>query len=651
MTRLLATICLAALLTPAALASDVDVTSNISASTLWTADNTYCLQGEIYVLPGATLTIEAGTVISSTSSGSLAVARGAQIFALGERGAPIVFTSPADVATWTSGDPRTGSWRPSAAEWGGLVLMGAAHVSEDEIPTNTAVPSPGNYANMAGLAPPPGSTLARYGAGDDDDDCGVLRYVSLRYGGGVLGLGNELNGLSLGGVGRGTDIHHVEVMNNLDDGIEVWGGTVNLKYFSIWNVGDDSLDIDQGWRGKAQFGLIVQGYSLDAPQGSGVGDNAIELDGAEASSWQPVTTAALYNLTVIGQPLSGDGHLAWRDGARAQFRSSIFMDGGGSLVRLDPGSSPGTGYGDPGAVPPVPGLTWAEVWTTPHSALPIPNAPAGQAAFYRAQVDGQLAEITGSVFYRNLASNAYSEAAARGVLDAANDNELVASPIANPLMAVTRSNPVLVGGGLQQWPLVHLDPRPVGAALRPGRRTPIDGFFSVAPYRGAFRPDTTNTWLAGWTASEAFGFTPSTSVGVNFCEAATNSAGVASEMRASGSALVSAGSLELEVIDVPPNEFGIFLVSDSGGLVPGFGGTSNGDLCLGGTPGLFNGPGQVQSSGPSGRMTLAVPLQSIPHGGAQTAVQPGDTWYFQAWHRDRVGLGSNLSNAVFLTFE
>ena len=82
-----------------------------------------------------------------------------------------------------------------------------------------------------------------------------------------MGLGNELNGLSLGAIGRETDIEYVEIMNNVDDGIEIWGGAVNLKYFSVWNVGDDSFDVDQGWRGKAQFGLIVQGYSLDASQG------------------------------------------------------------------------------------------------------------------------------------------------------------------------------------------------------------------------------------------------------------------------------------------------------------------------------------------------------------------------------------------------
>lgn len=653
MTYRLAAAILVSVPVPSAFAADIDVTSNIAVSTTWTAGNTYRLQGEIYVLPGATLTIEGGTVISSPVGGALGVARGAQIFALGEAGAPIIFTSPQDAATWTAGDPQTGEWRASAAEWGSLILMGAAYVSEDEIPTNTAVPSSSNYAEMEGLSPPTGSTLGQYGGGNDDDDSGVLRYVSLRYGGSLTGLGNEQNGLSLGGVGRGTDIHHVEIMNNLDDGIEVWGGTVNLKYFSIWNVGDDSLDVDQGWRGKAQFGLIVQGYSLDAGQGSGVGDNAIELDGAESSSWQPITTAALYNLTVIGQPLSGDGLIAWRDGARAQFRNSIFMDGGERIVRLDPGTSPTAGYGDPSASPPVPGLTWGEVWSTAASALPLPNAPAGQGAFYRAQVDGQLAEITGSIFYRNLSSNAYTEAIARGVLDPANDNVVIAgaSPAGSPIVGVTRSASVHAVGGLLQVPVVGLDPRPVAEALLAGRPTPIDGFFSRAPYRGAFRPDATNTWLAGWTASEAFGFTPGTSVGVNYCEAASHSFGVPAEIRASGSRLVAAGSIELEAFDLPPGAFSVFLVSNAEGFVPGFGGTSNGNLCLGGIPGLFAGPGQIQSSGAAGAVSLDVPLQQLPQAGGPVAVQPGDTWSFQAWFRDSAGLGSNLSNAVSVTFE
>ena len=115
----------------------------------------------------------------------------------------------------------------------------------------------------------------------------------------------------------------------------IWGGTVNLKYVNIWNIGDDSFDIDQGWRGKAQDIFIVQGYSADASQGSGVGDNCFETDGAEDSDWQPVTTAAIYNATVIGQPVDGDHGTAWRDGCRMQYRNCIFMDLGHKLIQFD----------------------------------------------------------------------------------------------------------------------------------------------------------------------------------------------------------------------------------------------------------------------------------------------------------------------------
>ena len=263
--------------------SVVPVSSDISTSTTWTANNVYKLENQIYVLPGATLTIQAGTVIASTTNlgGSLAVCKGAQIFAQGTEKNPIVFTSQADVATWTAGNPKTGTWRAAANEWGNLTIMGSAYISENVITANTASPNAANVAPMEGLvAGFPGDTKVLYGGGNDDDDSGSLSYVSFRYGGKVIGLNNELNGLSLGGIGRATEINHVEIMNNVDDGIEIWGGTVNLKHFSIWNVGDDSLDIDQGYRGKIQHGLIVQGYSVGAAQGSGVGDNAIEIDGA-----------------------------------------------------------------------------------------------------------------------------------------------------------------------------------------------------------------------------------------------------------------------------------------------------------------------------------------------------------------------------------
>jgi hypothetical protein len=485
---------------------EIFVNSDIAVSTTWTANNTYNLQKQIYVLPGATLTIEAGTLIASTTNigGSLAVSRGANIFVQGTKDSPVIMTSKADVATWTGGNPKTGTWREAANEWGNLTIMGEGYVSENATVGNTPAPNANNVAAMEGLvAAFPGDPKVLYGGGNDDDDSGSIAYLSVRYGGKVVGLNNELNGLSLGGIGRDTDIHHVEVMNNVDDGIEIWGGTVNLKYFSIWNVGDDSFDVDQGWRGKAQFGLIVQGYSLDAAQGSGVGDNAFETDGAEDSDWQPVTTAVIYNCTVIGQPVDGDHGTAWRDNARVQYRNSVFVDVGEACVKFDNIDGDGAnGYGFNGT------LSWASTWTTNYNVYSTVNAPANPAAFYKAQTSGKLAEIRDSVFFRNQNASAYTEANARGVFDPANNNVLVPGfAVADePVKQLTRGGAVTKGGKIM-LPVTKLDPRPNNEAMMSVEAAPNDGFFSSGFFRGAFDPGCPN-WIYGWTASQAFGLTP-----------------------------------------------------------------------------------------------------------------------------------------------
>ncbi|MEZ6194606.1 MAG: hypothetical protein R3F20_02595 [Planctomycetota bacterium] len=477
----------------------VMVTSDIATSTTWTANNTYNLQDQIYVLPGATLTIEAGTVIASTTNlgGSLAVAKGAQIHVLGTQDNPVIMTSTADVATWTAGDPKTGTWRVSANEWGNLTLMGDGYISEDATPGNVPTPNASNVASMEGLvADFAGDTKVLYGGGNDDDDSGTISHLSLRYGGKVIGLGNELNGLSLGGIGRGTDIHHVEIMNNVDDGVEIWGGTVNLRYMSIWNIGDDSFDVDQGWRGTAQFILIVQGYSLVAGQGSGVGDNCFETDGAEDSDWQPVTTARIANATVIGQPLSGDHGTAWRDNARVQYHNCIFMDLGDRAVSFDNLDGDGaSGYGINGT------LSWADTWVTDYTVTSPVNPGANPGALYTAQTSGKLAEIKDTVFFNNNGSNAYTEANNRNVFAAANNNVLATM---SPIQSITRAATVVVGS-LAMQPVIGLDPRPANDALTAVNAVQNDGVFNWAGYRGAFAPS--QNWLCGWTASEAFGFT------------------------------------------------------------------------------------------------------------------------------------------------
>jgi hypothetical protein len=491
-------------LATAAHAGEVNVSGQLSGSQHWTANNTYHLIGQVYILPGATLTIDAGTIISSNSGGSLAICKGAQIFALGTSQKPILFTSENDRATWVNGDPQTGNWREASNEWGNITVMGDAYISEDAIGTNSATCSASNVADMEGLVN--GPSTDRYGGGDDDDDSGTIQYVSLRYGGKVVNLANELNGLSLGGIGRGTDIHHVDIMNNVDDGVEIWGGTVNLKYISVWNVGDDSIDIDQGWRGKAQFLLIVQGYSTRVAQGSGTGDNCFETDGAEDSFYQPVTTGVIYNATVIGQPddlvgtalNNGDHGMAFRDNCRMQYRNCIFMDIGDRLVSFDnQDGDGGDGYGAMGT------LSWASTWTTAHTSTSAVNACANPAQIYQAQTSGNLIEVTDSVFYNNLSTNAYTEATARGVVPGNGSNNNVQAA-QRPIRNIVRAAPVSYLG-LAQAQVVKLDPRPAGNALVSVAAAPNDGFFTPAQYRGAFAPGAGN-WAAGWTAADAFGF-------------------------------------------------------------------------------------------------------------------------------------------------
>ena len=506
--------CLAAtmLVAGAASAAEVLVSQNISTSTTWTADNTYNLQTQIYVLPGATLTIQPGTVIASTTNlgGSLAICRGARIVANGTNDLPIIFTSKADVATWTAGNPKTGTARVAMNEWGNLTVMGRAYVGKygNGAPsTNTAAPSAANFAQMEGLT---GSSSTDpnviYGGGDDLDSSGTFSYVSLRYGGKVIGLGNELNGLSLGGIGKETVIDHIEIYNNVDDGIEIWGGTVNVQYFSIWNIGDDSLDIDQGWRGKAQFGLIVQGYSGNASQGSGTGDNILEIDGAEKSDAQPVTTGVVYNLTCIGQTGStgGDTAVEFRDNANLQVRNSIFMDVGEQVFRninTDGEATGGqTGYGHNGT------LSYAARWTTPYNTYSSVNAFANPASAYQAQVDGNLIDVRDCVFYNNLNASAYSEANTYGVFTSGNNvnaGTSAANPTAMPIAAITKGAAVNPNGSLIIRPVTSIDPRAANAAVTSVGTAPNDGFFEQAQFRGAF--SSTGNWLCGWTAVDAYG--------------------------------------------------------------------------------------------------------------------------------------------------
>jgi hypothetical protein len=546
-------------LTGMANAAEIIVSEDIVGSETWTSNNTYNLVDQIYVTPGATLTIEAGTIVASepseNGSGSLAVCRGAQIFVNGTQDNPVIMTSKND-------DFET--WREAALEWGNLTIMGNGFVSNTFEDGNVCYCDAGNESPMEGLVQDPEDPegWSKYGGGDDDDDSGSISYLSIRYGGRVIGLADELNGMSLGGVGRATEIDHVEIMNNVDDGIEIWGGTVNLKYVNIWNVGDDSFDLDQGWRGKAQFGLIVQGYSLDASQGSGVGDNCFEHDGAENSDAQPVTRATIYNFTAIGQPVDGDGATVWRDGAGVQYRQCIFMDIGERVVRFDNCDGDGSqGYGTPNG--PFQTLSFPEVWTTPYTFLGSGDPACAcddPETIYQAQSQGDpnigqgyIAEITDSVFFRNYRDGTNTKAyagdhagaptcppdsdpdgvedgaiavgvllpgnpAGSGASNPAKGNVRVPWDLENPdegmpIVALERNLededgdgiPGVTRGGKIMLPVISIDPRAANDAAESAATThPDDGFFCPVGYRGGF--SSSGNWLIGWTAADAYGF-------------------------------------------------------------------------------------------------------------------------------------------------
>ena len=500
-------------------ANGVNYTSFTGSITLSPADNPHSINGDVYIRPGATLTILPGVRFESAAgqNGTLAVCRGAQINAEGTADAPIVFTTDAD----------TGVYRQDANnEWGNLTVMGSGYLSEDEIATNTATPSATNYANMEGLTPAIVG-LNDYGGGNDNDDSGTIAYCTFQYGGIASIPGKELNGLSLGGIGRGTDIHHVEILNNIDDGIEIWGGTVNLSYVSIWNIGDDSLDCDQGWRGKAQFGLIVQGASNTGSQGSGFGDNAMEIDGAERCDWQPVTTAAIHNFTVIGGGQSGpstsgptDNLVELRDNARVQWLNNIFMEGGKEVFNdkvTDGEVNNNTTVCGPGsAVPQMAARMSADASTFySNNAFTIP------AVAYQAQNLGaghKQVELRGTVYYNNLSATAYADALGFGIFPQSNavagtnhgNNSIETS---SPITQLTRSTTEFVASGHSYFPVTFLDPTPTAAAGSVAEVSPNDGFFRSAPYAGGFAPG--NNWLIGWSRTSFYGLTTQRAAGVS----------------------------------------------------------------------------------------------------------------------------------------
>jgi hypothetical protein len=247
----------------------IEINSNITTNTTWTNTNKYLLKGFIYVEDGATLTIQPGTIIKGDkpTKGSLIVKRGGKLIADGTASQPIVFTSNQPVGSRDRGD------------WGGVILCGRAPHNQPSDPIIEGGPD------------------AYYGGTDPNDNSGTLRYVRIEYAGIAFQPNQEINGLTLGAVGRNTVMEHIQVSYSGDDSYEWFGGTVNAKYLIAHRGLDDDFDQDFGWQGKVQYALGMR----DPNAADASGSNGFECDNdAAGNPASPYSQGTWSNVTIIG---------------------------------------------------------------------------------------------------------------------------------------------------------------------------------------------------------------------------------------------------------------------------------------------------------------------------------------------------------------
>ena len=261
---------------------EASLAGQITGTRRLSADTTYFLRGIVTVREGGELHIPAGTTIQgdvAVQPTALVVRTGGKIFSEGTAEAPVVFTSSSPVGERRAGD------------WGGVVINGRSLCN---FPAESCVGE---------------GSSGRYGGNVRDDDSGVVRYTRIEFAGFEVSFGNELNALTLNGVGAGTTIEYVQTNVGLDDGIEFFGGTVDLKYALVTNASDDSFDYSTGWQGRGQF-WIAQQDPTDA-------DNGFEVDGNEDDyNATPLTNPVIYNVTLVGNGPGGTGGEESTDGLR-----------------------------------------------------------------------------------------------------------------------------------------------------------------------------------------------------------------------------------------------------------------------------------------------------------------------------------------------
>ncbi|TAE27365.1 MAG: T9SS C-terminal target domain-containing protein [Candidatus Kapaibacterium sp.] len=435
----------------------------IPAGTTITLSNRkiYGLDGYVFVDSGAVVRIEAGTVVVGDTAGqnsALCVNRGGILFARGTAQSPIVLTS------------RSSQGQRRAGDWGGLLIAGRARTNQS-----------GNLLAFEGGIADENRVRGWYGGGatpDDNDSSGVIEYVRVEFGGIAAFPNEELNGITLGAVGRRTVFRYVQSSFANDDGIEWFGGSVDGKWLISQNAVDDDFDTDFGFSGRIQYGLIIRGAQI-ADQST---SQAFESDNdANGTFNQPFTSAIFSNITAIG-PLSDTAQAVgqWNTlfGSAAQIRRNSRQSIVNSLF-----------------------IGW------PRAGFELQGARTGAAA------------LADSLLVRN--NRWYGVKGATLITPGGTTPEPIPAALTAAWFTATERNNLVTNqlGSVQNYDEVNrafespsrFDPRPVANAsflasasfTRPASSIVgiDDAFFTRVPFQGAFNTGTdaiTNRWDLPW---------------------------------------------------------------------------------------------------------------------------------------------------------
>lgn len=400
---------------------DVVLENEITSDMTLKATDNNLLRGFVYVTKGVTLTIEPGTVIKGekATKGSLIVEPGGKIIAEGTAEKPIVFTSDQAAGSRDYGD------------WGGLILCGNAPVNANEPQIE-------------------GGPRTVYGGDNPEDNSGIVKYVRIEFAGYPLEPNKEINGLTCGGVGRGTTLEYIQVAFCGDDSFEWFGGTVNAKHLIAYKGWDDEFDTDYGFQGKLQYLLGVR----DPKHADTSKSNGFESDNdANGSGNEPLTNPIFSNVTLIG-PLYGE--------SAGKAESDI-------LYTTDDAANGAKG-----------GQFQAAMHIRRNSALNVYNSVfTGWPYGLYLQNANSAATVKNVIFagmwenFKDDASKSYFETEGLNNLVYASSNDLIATN-ADYTSVVTAN---ITGADFSDAVL-------------------SDGFFEKVPYKGAF--DGTNDWTKGW---------------------------------------------------------------------------------------------------------------------------------------------------------